>query len=302
VVAPGHIEPLTISAKGPDATKLTVVDIRGLIGPRDVLVSSDVRQIKFPIEYKAHIVAAVLGIALSLALVVGGVAGHALWLKSRLRKDIGSPSLDISKSWASNITVGGALLTAVLSGVLPETTIYMAKAVYQALSLFFSILVVVAPMLFLCVQRFSVKADKITARGHVWIYLLCNTVTVSAVAGQMLTLVLALDEVRGEDLAFLRVVEGVLLLLIVLELRYSYETILVTVEAATNRVPRMIRLETGLMPRDSSDTRSVLKLHIPEAAVGADDALHVRVQRSRRPDEGAGDDMVDPEPGRWNPL
>src|SRR4029077_8103746 len=63
-------------------------------------------------------------------------AGHSLVAR------MGSPSWDFSKSWASNVTIGGAILSVALSlTALPEQTRYINRGGYAVLNLLFALLV-----------------------------------------------------------------------------------------------------------------------------------------------------------------
>jgi len=120
---------------------------------------------------------------------------------------MGSPAWDFSKSWASNITVAGALLSSTLGvSALPELTQHLSKGGYAILSVYFTLLVIVAPLLF-NVMRKPVITDttgsdgsKLQYQGYVASFLTASGITVWAVTGQMLTLLILIDEFSAPGL------------------------------------------------------------------------------------------------------
>jgi hypothetical protein len=103
-----------------------------------------------------------------LGLVVGG------WVMSKdWRLALGSVSKnvkwDFSKSWASNLTVFGGVLTAVFAAkILPDqaavgttaiTPVFATAAGYTSLSLLFSILIVFAPFVFVAIRSIPSGAN-----------------------------------------------------------------------------------------------------------------------------------------------
>jgi hypothetical protein len=124
----------------------------------------------------------------------------------QLRGRIGPANWDFTKSWASNLTVVGALLGTILSaGVLPDTT-SVPKATYAGLSLFFGALIVIAPFIYTSTQGTN-SVDKAEPapepqfQGYVWFFLLATTITIWAVLGELGTMFAIFDEIRvGETM------------------------------------------------------------------------------------------------------
>lgn len=138
---------------------------------------------------------------LALALVV--ILGRWLTIDGRpgLTRRLGPVDWDFSKSWASNVTVIGALLGTILSaGVLPEVTT-TPKATYAGLNLLFAVVIVVAPFLYRATQS-VVAVHQTTAetepqyQGYVWSFLVSSALTLWAVVGELATIGLLFDEIR----------------------------------------------------------------------------------------------------------
>jgi hypothetical protein len=140
------------------------------------------------------------------------LAGAALWIAARwlvlygqkhsLRKRLGPANWDFSKSWGSNVTVVGALLGTILAaGVLPEETTTVSKATYSGLNLFFGILVLIAPLIYVATEKAKSVHRGTTVKeaqyqGFVWSFLLASLVTLWAAIGELVTVGLLFQEIR----------------------------------------------------------------------------------------------------------
>jgi hypothetical protein len=185
--------------------------------------------------------------ATSLVLATLG-AGLALtaagWLtcgaiRAALTTAIGDTSWDFSKSWASNITVVGAILGTVLSAkILPTTpTVVVSPNGYTALSLLFGLLVVVAPLLFTALRSGTPDPKGPKYQGYGWGFLLSSCVTLWAVIGELATVGLVLYEAQhGNTLARGAVIPmwAALGSAIVLISIYGLKTVQVTVKPASD--------------------------------------------------------------------
>jgi hypothetical protein len=126
----------------------------------------------------------------------------SLRLSGRLTRGnrLGAVNFDFSKSFASTITVVGALLGTVLSAsVLPEETRLLTKAEYTTLSLVFGALVVVAGIVFAASERPAegeeLKADvDLKYEGGVGAFFVSAGFTLWAAAGQVACLALIIVE------------------------------------------------------------------------------------------------------------
>lgn len=139
----------------------------------------------------------VASLAAGIALVVGG------WLscggvRAALKTAIGDPSWDFSKSWASNVTVVGAILGTVLSAkILPTTTaVVVSPNGYTALSLLFGSLVVVAPLVFTVLRSAKPSSTGPVYTGRGWGFLLASALTLWGVLGELATVGLVLYEAQ----------------------------------------------------------------------------------------------------------
>jgi heme/copper-type cytochrome/quinol oxidase subunit 2 len=148
----------------------------------------------------------------ALYLLIFGPAGGAAafvtlrWLlptagPCTLSSRLGPANWDFSKSWASNITVVGALLGTILSaGVLPDATT-VSKATYAGLNLFFGVLILIAPLVYtstqnaVLVHRRSPEKEA-QYQGYVVAFLVSSAITLWAVVGELVTVLLLFREIR----------------------------------------------------------------------------------------------------------
>ena len=148
-----------------------------------------------------------LRISAATSIVLASLGAAAVvtlsgWFRSRagtaaLKKAIGDPTWDFSKSWASNVTVVGAILGTVLSAkILPAATVVVSANGYTALSLLFGALVVLAPLLFVASRSGKPDAKGPVYTGHGWAFLLASLVTLWGVIGQLVTVGLVLYEAQ----------------------------------------------------------------------------------------------------------
>jgi hypothetical protein len=175
-----------------------------------------------------------------LSLVAGFGLTAAGWLtsggiRSALTTSIGDASWDFSKSWASNVTIAGAILGTVLSAkILPATsTVVGSPNGYTALSLLFGALVVLAPLLFTASRTGKPDPKGPIYIGHGWAFLLASGVTLWAVLGQLSTLELVLFEAQhGKTLTLGAVlpIATVIGLAAILVALYGFRTVRLTVE------------------------------------------------------------------------
>jgi len=114
---------------------------------------------------------------------------------------MGPANWDFSKSWASNITVIGALLGTIISaGVLPAQT-SLPKATYAGLNLFFGALILVAPFVYTATQK-EVRPDNQAApqepryEGRVCWFVVASGLTLGAVLGELATIFLLFNEIQ----------------------------------------------------------------------------------------------------------
>lgn len=183
------------------------------------------------------------------SLVAGvAVVAYAWYLtggkRSVLRGMVpGGSKWDFSKSWGSNLTLLGAILSTTLSSsVFPTSgTVVLAKPHdYVALSLVFLAIVTVAPFVnnALLVRK-DITGDKDVGRG--WAVLLSCCLTLWGVVGQLGTVGLAFYEVKRAGaiapgaVVFAWIVIGAALVLIV---PYATETIAVIVRSEPKRSAR----------------------------------------------------------------
>jgi hypothetical protein len=138
--------------------------------------------------------------ALCVCLVVGRrLKRERLSLFGRM----GTPSWDFTRSWASNITIAGGLLSAALCvAVFPEQTAYISKGGFGVLALLFTLLAGLAPFVFNVFRRVGLDATaapgaQLRYQGFVIWFLAASGMTITAVSAQMLTLGLVIAEISA---------------------------------------------------------------------------------------------------------
>jgi len=114
---------------------------------------------------------------------------------------MGTPSWDFTRSWASNITIAGGLLSAALYvAVFPEQTAYISKGGFAVLTLLFTLLAGLAPFVFNVFRRGGLDATaapgaQLHYQGFVIWFLAASGITITAVSAQMLTLAVVIAEI-----------------------------------------------------------------------------------------------------------
>jgi hypothetical protein len=153
---------------------------------------------------------------------------------------MGSPTWDFSRSWASNLTVVGAFLSTTLAlSSLPELTRHISKGGYALLNVIFTLIVAIAPFVFNVIRKPILTdvpgADGSTLQyqGYVFAFLIASGITVWAVSGQMITLIILVDEFSGAGLAPLltRLLEALIGILTLCVMLYAAITIFWTAKS-----------------------------------------------------------------------
>jgi hypothetical protein len=119
---------------------------------------------------------------------------------------LGTVDFDFSKSFASTITVVGAVLGTVLTAsVLPEEPELLSKQQYTALNLVFGAMIVLAGVVYAATERpkrdSTPEPDKTRKyEGFVWSFLLSTGLVMWAVLGELACLLLIVSELDRADL------------------------------------------------------------------------------------------------------
>jgi len=122
--------------------------------------------------------------------------------KGWLGRPMGGPQWSFGTSFATNFTVGTGLLSLVLGGsVITDALHYMTKTHYVVLTLLFAAVLLIAPALFTFFSTphecpSTLRPEVIAPAAPVWFFLLTSALMVGAVIGQLITVGLAMDEVR----------------------------------------------------------------------------------------------------------
>jgi hypothetical protein len=136
-----------------------------------------------------------------LPLLVGLVLVLARVLTVDVRAPFGPANWSYSESWATSLTLVGALLGTVLgAGVLPEKLDLFSKAGYSAFNVLFGMLVLVAPLVYAAAQRRMPDADDGTPQyqGTTWAFGWASVATLWGVFGELATVGLLFREIEKD--------------------------------------------------------------------------------------------------------
>jgi hypothetical protein len=181
-----------------------------------------------------------------------------LWrlLTVKIVPPFGPPNWKYSESWASTLTLIGALLGTLLgAGVLPDKLALFSKAGYSAFNVFFGMLVLIAPLVYAALQtRVTDAADKSQQyQGTTLAFGLASIATLWGVFGQLATVGLLFREIEkaGGLSTWLVLVSGAILLLIfAAALAYVWKRMRQIAEGP--KAPRT----AGLAPPDDPDAKA----------------------------------------------
>ena len=139
-------------------------------------------------------------VIVAISSVTGGV--HSL---KDIARQMGPANFDFTKSFASTITTVGAVLTTLLAAknLITSPKPHLDQATYAALSLFFGILVVLAPFTY----RALSAAKPVTTnqgsdtqyQGYAGGFLLATWLTVWAVLGQVTVIFFFIADLQGSS-------------------------------------------------------------------------------------------------------
>jgi hypothetical protein len=162
--------------------------------------ASTVREVKvlspLPSTLQGWVVLGALAVAL-LCVVAGADAGK---IDEVTDQPMAAPSW--SESWGSNITLGAALVTALLGPmVFPGETRFLPKTSYTVLSVLFATIVGLAPGVFGALRTSEIKTDgavkTLVHRGYPRAFLLAAGFTLWGAVGQLVLVQFAILELRA---------------------------------------------------------------------------------------------------------
>jgi hypothetical protein len=138
------------------------------------------------------------------SLLAGVVLVLVAWLgsahpRSMLGHGGGPVNWNFSTSWASNLTIFGAILTTVAaSKILPASTVVASADGYVSLGLLFATLVTVAPFVYNALRTGTPRTDSAGPdyKGRGWALLVACWLTIWATTGQIGTAGLVVYEMQ----------------------------------------------------------------------------------------------------------
>jgi|GEM_PF-5488743 len=135
-----------------------------------------------------------------LSLTIGLIT--SVVLKKDLMKSMGVPSWDFSRSWASNISVVGGLVTLSALTFIPTTveTKQIPQSAYPILFFIFPLLAALAPLVYNFSRRVttdsSTKPPTIVAQGKAYMFIVASVFTMWAALGQLAVQASIIEELR----------------------------------------------------------------------------------------------------------
>jgi len=170
--------------------------------------NTSLKQIKLTQQYVTWTILILLGICFMTSVI----AAYRTWSKAQscfgicLNFKLGSPAWDFAKSWTSNISLAGAIIsTALTLSALLELTKHASKSGYSSLALLISFAVIIAPFVFIARRTGVLEKDKgpppkvtVVYQGRLWLFLLSCMITLFAGLAQLVVLSLLLHEVLIE--------------------------------------------------------------------------------------------------------
>jgi hypothetical protein len=156
----------------------------------------------------------VLGGSLALALLITVVSG--VWtrffsepkVEFNLLGRMGDVKWDFTKSWASNVTVVGAVIATVLTNAaraLPTSGLALELGFYQGLSLFTAALIFAGAFIYNAIRPAESVVDEkgneaVEYRGFILLFFVATILTLWAVWGQLWVLYLMADDMADTSL------------------------------------------------------------------------------------------------------
>ena len=161
----------------------------------------------------------------ALSILVVGIRAFSNPVLARLSGDLGPFDWDFSQSWATSLTIVGAVLGMVLSGTdVPPTGNSVNRTDFVTLNLVFGVLAVAGPFTWSTLRRGTRVDGTNRSIGTVRGFLLACALVLCATLGELGTLLtFAVTQENGPARVILAVVFA---LLMVLSLLYGWRTIL----------------------------------------------------------------------------
>jgi hypothetical protein len=166
--------------------------------------NTSLKQIKLTRQYVSSDVLVLLSLCLLASCITAAYAGFNITRELNVHRNftLGSPAWDFAKSWFSTTTLVGAIIsTALALSALPELTKYASKSGYSVLALLISLVVIVAPFIFVVFSKGEVKKDEtgkkysVEYEGPLWAFVVSCAITLFAGLAQLVVLCLLLHEV-----------------------------------------------------------------------------------------------------------
>jgi len=116
-------------------------------------------------------------------------------------KEMGPPDWDFKSSWASTLTVAGAVIGAIVAepDLFPESPT-LSRAAYSGLSILFALMAVLAPLFYSAFRIVRKPVALVPFRGRVWAFLVASAITLWAACGELFMAALLLWDIRTKAL------------------------------------------------------------------------------------------------------
>ena len=156
----------------------------------------------FRVPGAARALGAVVGSSFVAVLIIGVITAINLVRRGvHLTRAMGVAHWSFDRSWGANVTLGSALLVAVLGLTLfPEQPRFMSKVSYSSLQVLFGALVATAPLVYNLIHR-QVEVNengntRVVVHGYVIMFLVSGALVLWAALGQIATLWLLVGELE----------------------------------------------------------------------------------------------------------
>jgi hypothetical protein len=199
----------------------------------------------------------------SLCLLVGVVTD--IILREDLNEQRGVPTGDFSRSWASNISVVGGLVTFSTMSFLPSTveTKILTRSAYAVLLFAFPLLAALAPLIYNFsrrVQKDTSTPPAVIAQGKAYMFIVASILTIWSAVGQLALQTSLIEEVRRLGYlpsSFALLIELLLSIIGLGVLQYGGRTVIETVRTQVSSAQAPAK----------SDVRSLGETHIKRWAL-----------------------------------
>lgn len=187
-------------------------------------------------------------------------------LRKDLKQLMGIPTWDFSRSWASNISVVGGLVTLSALGFLPaDFPTQISRPAYAVLLFVFPLLAGLAPLVYNFSRRVSrdttTTPPTVVSQGKAYLFIIASIFTMWAAIGQLAVQASIIEELRLGNLLpgpFARLIEIVFGLVALGLLKYGFSTVVETVKIQRDTTTTVARMDDASLGETESKRWALL--------------------------------------------